>query len=182
MARRTSKQKNAARGISVALAHIVPLNESGTGDVTFHPTPEDREFVKRSCAIGLTQKQLATGIINPITGKPISVDTLKKNFEDEIARGRILTNDKIMQTLYSHAFHGEEKTSLTAAIFLAKTVVGLRETSRVETTGANGGAIQVDDVSMSVGDKAAKIAALLHRASLRQRAAGATDAGDVTDV
>lgn len=53
----------------------------------YQPTDEDRRTVKRLAALNVTLKDIAKRIINRQTTKPISVETLKDNFADELEDG-----------------------------------------------------------------------------------------------
>ena len=51
----------------------------------FNPTPEQREAVEAMIACGDSEAEICTRIINPATGKPISLKMLRKHFAAEIA-------------------------------------------------------------------------------------------------
>jgi hypothetical protein len=60
----------------------------GAGRKPFEPLKEQRELVKLLVGSGRPQESICAGIINPETGKPISVETFQKAFAHEIEVGR----------------------------------------------------------------------------------------------
>lgn len=55
----------------------------------FVPTPTQRTMVRMGTAYGIPQIELVQGIVNPSTGRPISIDTLRVAFEPELREGKL---------------------------------------------------------------------------------------------
>lgn len=53
----------------------------------FIATPEQRSLVKMAVAEGIAQETIARNIKNPRTGKPITVETLVREFKEELDTG-----------------------------------------------------------------------------------------------
>ncbi len=68
---------------------------------TFEPTPEQRKRVQTLAGYGMGQREIAAVIKNPHTGKPVSVATLRKRFEEELRTGKILANSQMAESLYN---------------------------------------------------------------------------------
>jgi hypothetical protein len=89
----------------------------------FTPTEEQRRYVKSMSAYGIPEEDIAV-----VLGLR-SVKTLRKYFSQELKRGRIEANCKVIQTLFQMATSGE---CVAATIFWAKTRMGFREVHVVE--------------------------------------------------
>ena len=72
----------------------------------------------------------------------VSEPTLRKYYREELDRGDGMAQAKIGEALYEKAVISKDTSCL---IFLAKTRIGLREVSRVESVGPNG-----EPIAMSV--------------------------------
>jgi predicted transcriptional regulator len=87
-------------------------------------------------AAGYTTDQIAHFLM-------ISAPTLRKHYRDELDRGQMELNAKVMSTITQIASDPNHKQALSAAIFWAKTQMGFRETDRMEHVGADGNPIQL---------------------------------------
>lgn len=105
-----------------------------SGRKEFKPTAQDRKLAESLSGYGIPIKQIAVLIRDGI-----SVDTLTKYFEKELVLGKARSNLKVVQTLYQKAIDGD----LTAAIFLAKTQAGFKETKKHELGGEDGAPIAI---------------------------------------
>jgi hypothetical protein len=123
---------------------------------TFEPSAEQRGQVKVMAGYGIKHDDIAYAL-------KIDPKTLRKYFRTELDEGMALANVNIGRSLYEMAVgrpaqvdqagvvvREELKPDKSAAIFLGKTRLGLRETSRVEHTGADGGPINTIDIDLSV--------------------------------
>jgi hypothetical protein len=106
----------------------------------FEPSIEQRRLVEGYASCHAKIEDIRQLVINPNTGKPISLNTLYSFFEEELDRGRARTNIKIGKFLSEVASGNRQadKSQVTAAIFWAKCHMGWRQTDRMELTGANG--------------------------------------------
>lgn len=111
------------------------------GRKPFTPTPEMRLKVGIQAACGLPQPMIAEGIVNPTTGRPIDLKTLRRAFRTELDDGAARANALVAQSLFKKAT-GTGQGAVTAAIFWLKTKGGWKETVRVENTGKDGAPIQ----------------------------------------
>lgn len=69
----------------------------------FKPTPEHRQMVEVGAAIGLTEAELCLAIINPDTGKPIDLKTLRLHFREELDTGHVRAHMKVGAGLFKNA-------------------------------------------------------------------------------
>lgn len=119
----------------------------GAGRKAFQPSDQQREQVTAMSGYGVPQDQIAALI-------GISYETLHKYFKDELIRGKAKANYKVGKTLWSQATNG----NTAAAIWWSKSQMGWKDSTKVELTGENGGAIshefilQIDPISTKKGD------------------------------
>ena len=81
----------------------------------FNPTPEQREAVEAMIACGDSEAEICTRIINPATGKPISLKMLRKHFAAEIAP-RPVEVDLLINTPLGKESFFDERSIRRAAI------------------------------------------------------------------
>jgi hypothetical protein len=98
-------------------------NQKQAAPREFKPTNAQRALVKKLSGYGIPQDSIRALIVNSLTGEPISLPTLHKNFRTEIDRGMVDANQKVIGALYKSAIGG----NVTAQIFWAKTRCGYRE-------------------------------------------------------
>ncbi len=99
----------------------------------FAATAEQRRTVRAMAAFGIPQMEIAN-----VVG--ISDRTLRKHFREELDKAATEANAKVAEVCFRMATSG---TVPAATFFWLKTRAGWRETNRQEHTGADGGAIQV---------------------------------------
>lgn len=87
------------------------------------PTGEQRLLVEVMVGLGIPQDEIATGIKNPRTGRPISPVTLRRYFRNELDTGIA----KVKAKIGANILRLSEKNA-SAAIFLAKVRLGMKET------------------------------------------------------
>ena len=92
------------------------------GRPAYTPTDEDRRIVERAAGVGLPFDQICHLVL--WKGKPLSIDTLKRYFEPELARGRAGTNERVLNSLVRNAVNND---NVQAQIFWAKSQCGFRE-------------------------------------------------------
>ena len=77
-----------------------------TSDQTFRPTQLQRDQVEQWVGLGLKYKDICQLVINPASGKPITVETLKRCFEVELKRGepvmKVTLASKVFGVAYGH--------------------------------------------------------------------------------
>jgi len=96
------------------------------------PTDDSKKLVRSLSAVGIRYVDIAQKL-------DITDDTLVKHYKKDLEDGRIDANASIGQTLFQQAKDG----NTSAAIFWLKTRAGWKETSALELSGSEGGAIQV---------------------------------------
>lgn len=99
------------------------------------PTEADRNKVRIMASMGMTLPQMSA-----VMG--ISHVTLTKYYKNDIDHGAAIINQAITANLARQALKNDFKAA-PAAMFWAKTRMGWRDTSNVEHSGPNGGAIQI---------------------------------------
>lgn len=108
------------------------------GRPRFEPTPEDRRRVELLAGIGMPQEDIRQLVYNDQTGEPIAKETLAQRFKAELARGRPMVHAKVGESLVKRAIDMQHPQGATCAIFLAKTRMGYKETSVLETPDMTG--------------------------------------------
>lgn len=101
----------------------------------FVPTPEQRQLVANLAGINCTQEEIVQCVPwGRPDSQPLNVDTMRKHFADELARGRSLAAMRLKKKAAEMALDG----NVTMMIFLLKTQHGYSETVKVENTGKDG--------------------------------------------
>lgn len=103
-------------------------------------TPEMQEKIAQMAAFGINQPQIAA-----ITN--MSVDTLYKYYAYELKTGSDQAIHQVAGNLFKHAM-GDDAKAVSAAQFYLKTRGRWRETDRLEVTGADGGPVALQTVSI----------------------------------
>ena len=130
-------------------------NATGQSNKRLTITPDMRETVSLARVMGMTAERIQKLIINPETDKPISSKLLYKHFKKEIQEGADILHNQVLKSLYNTAINGKGKEATTAAIFLAKTKLGFKETTVTELTGKDGSPVTFADLAKNA-DKAEK--------------------------
>jgi hypothetical protein len=111
---------------------VISAAELRRGPKPLEPTEEQRNHVRMAAALGLPHHDIAN-----LVG--VSKGALEAHFRKELDTGKAQANFKVAGTLYKAATGpSNEKTTIIAAMFWAKTQMGWKETARVENTGAEG--------------------------------------------
>jgi hypothetical protein len=97
------------------------------GGPKFVPNADQVQIVTLMAGIGYTAEQIRAHIINPQTGKPISVDTLEKVFATILATAADKLTAAVAGNLYTIATSPTHKSAPTAAIFWLKSRARWRE-------------------------------------------------------
>ena len=97
----------------------------------------------------------------------ISVDSLDRRYAAEYEKGRQLGRSKLREKLYQTALSG----NVAVMIFMAKSVLGLRETQSLELSGPAGSPISINDARQH-------LASLLDGIAARQPAGGDPEPAD----
>lgn len=144
----TTRKKAAAR-TSVSRAKKGTRRTKG-GRPPFEPTEEQRRNVEVMAGIGLRHEELCLLVINPHTEKPISGDTLRRHFADELARAIPKIKAQVGHSIVKRALDHAHPQGATCAIFFAKTRMGWKEQQVIEVETKSGvlvapGAVSVDD-------------------------------------
>jgi hypothetical protein len=98
------------------------------------PSAEDRKQVELLAGLGIPQDQISLLIQGGIDDK-----TLRKYYAAELVLGVAKANSQVSKSLFQKATAGD----ISAQIWWTKTRMGWKDTSRIEHTGKDGGAIIV---------------------------------------
>ncbi len=98
---------------------------SKRGMTPFVPTDENRLQVELMVGIaGLEYRQISQLIINPRTGKGISVETLQKHFKHELTNGRAQVKHKVTASLLQKGLSKTHPGAVAALIWITKSQFG----------------------------------------------------------
>jgi hypothetical protein len=140
----------------------------------FNPTAEQRGWVKAMVTYGVPDDEICLLIKNPQTGKPIDLETLRKHFAAEIARGevqaKLLVNGCIIDAILGRdggLLADRERVRL--AILFAKTQMGWTAANRPKLVCDP---IDGEDARRRLDNKIARLAR-----GLKARGTGGSSAG-----
>ena len=105
----------------------------------FVPTDADRNMVRTMAAGGMPQELIA----RCIGKKGINPETLRAHFREELDTSMALANAEAVGQLQAAIKRGEA----WAICFRLKCRAGWKETSKIEHSGAEGGPIELSDVT-----------------------------------
>lgn len=139
----------------VDLAKVLGVDDIDVGNVRSHvvidadfPNEFHRQTVITGSAIGIDHATIAAMVVDPSTGRPISVEELNELFWRELNQGADMAHTMVATTLLREALKGGA-SGVKAAEFWLKNQAGWSDRRTVEHTGADGGAIQIQqDVSL----------------------------------
>lgn len=86
----------------------------------FQPTDEQRNTVRQLTLIAVPLEVIARCVINPATGKPISVKALRGAFREELETTRM----QAKATVVAAIFRAAQRGNVTAGIWLTKNWLG----------------------------------------------------------
>lgn len=127
------------------------------GRPPFRPTPEQRALVVALIGAGLGVAEVASNVVNPATGKPISHMTLRAKFRAELEHGQARFKGFVAGRFAQLVRSRDEKVATANVQFAMRARLGWRETNRTELTGADGGPLQVGVDVMSRDEVGAKV-------------------------
>lgn len=87
------------------------------------------KLIETLAGYGLNQQMIASVVVNPQTGKPISKDTLTKYYADELESGKAKAATKVTRVAFQLASSGRHPAM---TMFWLKTQLRWTETHRVE--------------------------------------------------
>jgi hypothetical protein len=106
----------------------------------FAPTEQLRRQVETLAAFGVPQEDICRMVINPNTGKPIAMQTLRRRFRRELDMGASKATARVVESLYRQAvgapaqydaqgrlIRAERAPVLAAAVFWMKTRAKFKE-------------------------------------------------------
>lgn len=108
-----------------------------SGRKKFVPTPYHRDLVKLLASRGIPQEEIRRLIVNPQTGKPLSIKTLERAFATEITIakaeldskvGTFIVNTMLGRTPAHVKPRQDDRERVRWAIFYAKTRMGWKVT------------------------------------------------------
>ena len=108
------------------------------------PTEEDRKYVWRCAAIGMTKSEIANKL-------GISWSTMEVHYANEIRNAKAEYTDALHNSMFNLAVNGDREASK----FLLKTKCGFKETQVNELTGADGQPLTAS-VNVTIGAPAPK--------------------------
>ena len=85
----------------------------GGSMAVFEPTEEQRQIVKDLAGMGMPSRNIRTHIINPYTGKCISVESLVKYFKDDLDYGLSGANGTVLGILFDKCQRGDMQAITT---------------------------------------------------------------------
>ena len=130
------------------------------GRKPFQPTDTDRRLVASLAGIGAPHEYIASQVINPQTGKPMTAKTIRVHFRAELDTAKDKTNALVAQSLFKHAT-GAGKGAVAAAIFWMKVRAGWKEPATgIELTGKDGGPVEQRTTVVDEKQVAAAVAKL----------------------
>jgi transposase-like protein len=117
---------------------VLDQHEIKSGPRPYEPSPEDKARVLAMAVAGIRHVDIAKAL-------PCGINTLYEHYREELDLGLTNVNTRIVNNLALTALGPRtEKTTVTAAIWWTKAVMGWRDTSRIEQTGPDGGPIQTE--------------------------------------
>ncbi|MBU66428.1 MAG: hypothetical protein CL858_13395 [Cupriavidus sp.] len=130
------------------------------GRKPFTPTDADRRLVSSLAGFGAPHEYIASQVVNPQTGKPMTAKTLRVHFRAELDNAADKTNALVAQSLFKHAT-GTGKGAVAAAIFWMKVRAGWKEPpAGIELTGKDGGPVEQRTTVVDEKQVAAAVAKL----------------------
>lgn len=100
----------------------------GAGKPPFRPIDAQRWQVECMVAYGLTLAEIAALILNPSTGKSISINTLRKHFASELDAGAAKVHAMLANSIVRKALSKDHPKAHVCAMFVLKCRFGWRET------------------------------------------------------
>jgi len=149
------------------------IEKKTRGRPSFKPTDEQRKNVEVLAGYGMTLGDICALVRNPGNSKPISIDTLKKYFPNELQRGKPLMNAQVMSFLMSSIIGRpmaagvkpvtDEKARALIGLQYAKSHLGWRDKVENVHVGKDGGPIQHrQDVMTRINDEFDRLAERLN--------------------
>ncbi|MFP3756803.1 MULTISPECIES: hypothetical protein [unclassified Cupriavidus] len=130
------------------------------GRKPFEPTEEDRRLVSSLAGFGAPHEYIASCIVNPQTGKPMTPKTLRVHFRAELDTAVDRTNALVAESLFKKA-RGNGNGAVAAAIFWMKVRAGWKEPATgIELTGKDGGPVEQRTTVVDEKQVAAAVAKL----------------------
>lgn len=103
---------------------------TGRGNL-WKPTADQRVQVKLLVGLGLTHREIASVMTNPLTGKGISVNTLEKHCRPELDDGGAFVTSKVGQSLVRKAISDNHPSAAVCAMFYLKCRAGWRQEDKI---------------------------------------------------
>lgn len=113
------------------------LNSEGLNSLKnpgFTPLPHHYQQVEELASSALTQEEIAKLIINPATGCPICLNTLRKYFLRQLEVGSLRVSAKVAKALNNKAMNGD----LGSIVWYEKTRRGFKDGVAVDHSGSVG--------------------------------------------
>ncbi len=130
------------------------------GRKPFEPTEADRKLVSSLAGFGAPHDYIASCIVNPQTGKPMTPKTLRVHFRAELDNAVNQTNALVAESLFKKA-RGNGNGAVAAAIFWMKVRAGWKEPAQgIELTGKDGGPVEQRTTVVDEKQVAAAVAKL----------------------
>lgn len=125
----------------------------------FVPAASQRQLVLKLAACGTSVPEICA-LVTGARGRPVTEQTLRTHFAQELTEGAVRANSNVAQSLYNKATGGDT----IAAIFWLKCRARWKETAQsLELTGPNGGPLAVQSMTD------AQLEAIVARAKKRGR-------------
>src|SRR6266446_1571667 len=134
------KDRSARGKLRIEKPEQQPVKGKDSSGEKFTATDEHRAQVEALAAFGIPQTAMCRLVLNPRTGKPISVHTLERRFRDELELGLSKAIAAVASCLFELATN-PGPSQPTAIIFWLRTRARWRETERIELSGVDGAPI-----------------------------------------
>jgi len=122
------------------MTESIPKPKLKRGGQVFEPTAHQRIVVRALKAIGeVTNESIALAIIDPKTGKGISVPTLYKAFPEEMREGKLASLGRVINSVYRQALKGNMKAASMLMVALAPEEWGFTKHLRIIASKDGGG-------------------------------------------
>lgn len=111
-----------------------------TGGPRLVPTKSLRRTVSLLAASGHSYDDICGLLINPLTGRPLTVAALKKLFPLELRSGHVWANARVVKALHKSAVDG----NVPAQVWWTKARMGWKDETLVSHQSPSGGPVEVE--------------------------------------
>lgn len=124
----------------------------GRSGPQYRPTDDDRKRVSVLAAVGIRQDDIAKVVINPATGAPLSLKTLRKHYGEELADAQANCIMHVHRSLFMAATDMDRSVRsamVNAARYYLACKAGWKETVVQQMVGKDEGPIEMSATNMT---------------------------------